>query len=192
VGRFADAEGDFRRCREVDPAYAPCRINLAGVLTVLGRREEAHQALVDAAADGALVAQAIVLGLMHALDMREAFFMMGSANPRLRGWHDFPALYEALGQPDADHNILRSRLEALRGRPAGSFRSGDIGDLLAMLGDPRETMPAWLNWLPTLAHHRQSAAFRASVIDGGRLHYWQEHGFPAQCRAVGTDDFACD
>jgi TolB-like protein/Tfp pilus assembly protein PilF len=192
VGRFADAEADFRRCREADPAHAPCRINLAGVLTVLGRREEAHQALVDAAAEGALVAQAVVLLVLHALDMREAFYLMGSANPRLRGWHDFPALYDALGQPDADHSILRSRLEALRERSAGSFRSGDIGDLLAALGDPREPLSAWFNWLPTLAQQRQSAVFRASVINSGRLRYWQEHGFPAQCRAVGTDDFACD
>jgi hypothetical protein len=53
-------------------------------------------------------------------------------------------------------------------------------------------LSAWFNWLPTLAQQRQSAVFRASVINSGRLRYWQEHGFPAQCRAVGTDDFACD
>jgi TolB-like protein len=192
VGRFDDAEADLRRCREVDPSYVACRVNQAGVLTVLGRREEAHQALIDAAADGALVTGSTVLLILHALDMRETFFLMGSVNPRLRGWHDFPALYEALGQPEADHSILRSRLEALDGRSAGSALDGDVGDLLGALGDPRKTLVSWFNWLPTLAHHRQSAAFRTSVIEGGRLRYWQDHGFPTQCRAVGTDDFACD
>ncbi len=192
VGRFNDAEADFRHCRELDPAYAPCRINLAGVLTVLGRPEEARQALIDAAAEGALVTGSTVLLMLHALDMRDAFFLMGSVNPRLRGWHDFPALYEALGQPEADHSILRSRLEALDGRSAGSVLSGDIGELLGALGDPRRTLESWFIWLPTLAHHRQSAAFRTSVIDSGRLRYWQEHGFPPQCRALGADDFECD
>ncbi len=192
VGRLTDAEADFRHCREVDPAYVPCRINQAGVLTVLGRREEAQQAIVDAAADGALVTGVPVLLTLHALDMREAFFMMGTAFPSLRGWHDFPALYAALGQPHADHSILRSRLEALDGRSADLALSGDIGDLLSVLGDPRGKLVSWFGWLPSLAQQRQSAAFRTSVINSGRLRYWQEHGFPAQCRAVGTDDFACD
>jgi TolB-like protein len=192
VGRFDNAEADFRRCREVDPSYMSCRVNLAGVLTVQGRREEAHQALIDAAADGALVTGVPVLLMLHELDMRDAFFMMGSAFPSLRGWHDFPALYEALGHPEADHGILRSRLEALDGRSAEEVLSGDIGDLLVVLGDPRETLQSWFNWLPALAKQRQSAVFRKSVIDSGRLRYWQEHGFPVQCRAVGTDDFACD
>ena len=192
VGRFDDAEADFRRCRDVDPAYPPCRINLAGVLTVLGRREEARQAVIDAAADGALVTGSAVLLTLHALDMRDEFLMMGSAFPSLRGWHDFPALYAALGQPEADHSILRSRLEALGGRSEGSVLHGDIRDVLGVLGDPRQTLVSWFSWLPTLAHHRQSATFRANVIDSGLLRYWQEHGFPAQCRAVGTDDFACD
>ncbi len=192
IGRFADAEADFRRCRELDPAYSPCRINLAGVLTVLGRREEARQALIDAAADGALVTMSAVLLALHALDMREAFYMMGSADPILRGWHDFPTLYDAFSQPGADHSILCSRLEALSRRSAGDLFSGGIGDLLPALGDPRRTLESWFGWLPTMAHHRQSAVFRKSVIDGGRLRYWQEHGFPPQCRAVGADDFVCD
>jgi TolB-like protein len=194
LGRSADAEADFRLCREVDPAYAPCRINQVGVLIVLGRRDEARQALVDAASEGAMMATAGNLLLWHALDMREGFYLVGSMVQRLRGWHDFAALYEALGQPESDHSILRSRLLALpwQSGDAAAHQSTEIGTLLTALGDQGLMPTAWFNWLPTLAHHRQSAAFRTSVIEGGRLRYWQDHGFPPQCRAVGTDDFACD
>jgi adenylate cyclase len=194
VGRFADAEADFRRCGDIDPAYAPCRTNLAGILIVLGRREEAQRALIDAAAGGALVGTASNLQILHALDMREAFYLLGSVAPRLRGWHDFEALYEAMGQPDADHSILRSRLLALleqRG-DAADAQSSEIRQILTSLGDHQTTAQSWTAWLPTMANHRRSPVFRSSVIDGGRLRYWQDHGFPAQCRPLGTEDFACD
>lgn len=194
VGRFSDAEADFRHCREVDPAYAPCRMNQVGVLIILGRRDEARRALVDAASEGAIVAAAGNLLLWHALDMREAFYLVGSVVPRLRGWYDFAAIYDALGKPESDHGILRSRILALpwQSGDAAANQSPEIGALLTALGDNRSTPGSWFNWLPTMAHHRQSAVFRTSVIEGGRLRYWQDHGFPAQCRAVGTDDFSCD
>jgi tetratricopeptide (TPR) repeat protein len=193
IGRLTDAEADFRNCREVDPAYAPCGVNWAGVLTLLGRRQEARQALIDAAAGGALIAGPPLLLTLHALDMREEFYIVGGMMPRLRGWYDFAAIYEALGDPDADHSVLRSRLSAL-------WQSGDevanrwAGErtLMAALGDQQTALASYLEWLPTQAHYRRSAAFRTSVIDGGRLRYWQEHGFPPQCRAVGADDFVCD
>jgi len=194
VGRFEDAEADFRQCREIDPAYSPCRMNQVGALIVLGRRDEARRALIDAAANGAMIATAGNLLLWHALDMREGFYLVGSMVPRLRGWYDFAAIYEALNQPEADHSVLRSRILALPWQSGDSAanRSPEIGALLTALGDQRSTPPSWFNWLPSMAHHRQSAAFRTSVINGGRLRYWQEHGFPPQCRAVGADDFVCE
>jgi TolB-like protein/Tfp pilus assembly protein PilF len=193
VGRLADAEADFRHCREVDPAHAPCGVNWAGVLTVLGRRDEARQALLDAAAGGALIAGVPLLLTLHALDMREEFYIVGGMVPGLRGWYDFAALYEALGQPALDHGVLRSRLSALwqSGDAVANRWSGER-TLIAALGDPQAALASYLEWLPTQAHYRRSPAFRTSVIDGGRLRYWQEHGFPPQCRAVGADDFACD
>jgi hypothetical protein len=30
------------------------------------------------------------------------------------------------------------------------------------------------------------------IRDFGLFAYWQKHGFPPQCRAVGDDDFECD
>jgi len=195
VGRFADAEADFRLCRTVDPAYAPCRVNQVAVLITLGRRDEARQAIIDTAAEGALVStHTSNLMLWRALDMREAFYMAGSMDPGLRGWHDFPALYEALGQPNADHSVLRSRLLAvpsLAVDPADTDAS-ETSWLMAALGDPQMTADNTLGWLPTMAHYRQSAAFRTNVIEGGRLRYWQEHGFPPQCKPLGTDDFECE
>jgi adenylate cyclase len=194
IGKFAEGETDFRHCRNIEPAYAPCRTNLAGVLTVLGRKEEARGELIQAAAQGALVGSTSNLQLLHALDMREIFYVLGAVGPRLRGWHDFEALYEAMGQPDADHAVLRSRLLAVvdRSGDSQSSQSFEIQQILRALGDHQTSVESWVPWLPTMAHHRRSPVFRAAVIDSGRLRYWQEHGFPTQCRPLGAEDFACD
>jgi TolB-like protein len=186
VARFADAERDFRHCREVEPAYAPCRVNLALALIMLDRPKEAADEIIDAAAHGAMIASELVLLPLHALDKREAFYLYASAQPALRGWYDMAAIYDALGKPDADHSGLRERLAA------ASAGSPDRSLLLIALGDDTQTTPNWLSWLPTFRAHRQLPVFRAHVVASGRLRYWQEHGFPAQCRAVGKDDFACD
>jgi hypothetical protein len=136
----------------------------------------------------------ITLVLFRELGMRDAFLVFGATLPRLRGWYDFGALYDALGAPDMDHRMLRERLVALLGADSSavSLASHEVRVLLAALGDHSVATENVFVWLPVMATHRQSPAFKASVIHNGRLRYWQAEGFPPQCRAVGTDDFTCD
>jgi adenylate cyclase len=191
IGRFAEAESDFRHCREVEPAYAPCRLNLVHVLIVQGRRDEAAGELLASAASGAMMSAPINLIVLRELDMRETFYVYGASMPRLRGWNDFAALYEAFGKPDVDHRVLRDRLVTLLGSDSDAV-TVEVRLLLIALGDHRTSAENLFIWLPVMATHRQSPAFKASVIRSGRLRYWQAEGFPAQCRPVGREDFTCD
>lgn len=52
--------------------------------------------------------------------------------------------------------------------------------------------PKFWMWTPTLRPFRRSEAFRTFVRERGLLAYWQTHGWPDLCRAVGEDDFECD
>ena len=52
--------------------------------------------------------------------------------------------------------------------------------------------PKFWMWTPTLRPFRRSEAFRAFVRERGLLAYWQTHGWPDLCRAVGENDFECD
>jgi len=47
-------------------------------------------------------------------------------------------------------------------------------------------------WHPTYAAVRKTERFRKVARDLGLVAYWRARGFPAQCRAAGADDFACD
>ncbi|HEY5774498.1 MAG TPA: hypothetical protein VIS57_00290 [Xanthomonadales bacterium] len=53
-----------------------------------------------------------------------------------------------------------------------------------------ETM-AWM-WMRQLRPFRQSEPFKRKVRESGMLAYWQKHGWPDLCHAVGKDDFVCD
>jgi adenylate cyclase len=194
IGRFAEAESDFRHCREVEPAYAPCRLNLVTVLIVQGRRDEAARELLASAANGAMMSAPFFLVVLRELDMRETFYVYGASMPRLRGWYDFAALYEAFGTPDRDHRVLRERLVTLLGSESVAVTSAshELRLLLIALGDHSISFENVFIWLPIMATHRQTPAFKASIIRSGRLRFWQAEGFPAQCRPVGLGDFTCD
>ena len=50
--------------------------------------------------------------------------------------------------------------------------------------------PFW--WFPYPEDFKQSPHRKRMIRDFGIFAYWQKHGFPPQCRAVGDDDFECD
>lgn len=52
--------------------------------------------------------------------------------------------------------------------------------------------PMFWMWSTVLHDFRQTDAFRSRVRSSGMLAYWQKHGWPDLCRAVGEDDFVCD
>ncbi len=47
-------------------------------------------------------------------------------------------------------------------------------------------------WHPTYAAVRRTERFKNVVRDLGLVEYWRARGWPAQCRAAGANDFACE
>ena len=190
TGHVAGAAEDFLRCRDLEPAYAPCRGNLAGAWVLLGELSKARAHVLESAAQGAVLPSVATLLTLRALDMREAFYLVGSRLSGLRGWHAFDELYDALGDPQADHSVLRARLQNL-GQAQGSDNQ-QVQSILVALGDHRHAIANWIVWLPAYARFRQSETFKNYIINSGTLQSWQADGFPPQCRSVGDDDFSCD
>jgi TolB-like protein len=188
AGRFEQAEAEFRRCRDREPTYAPCRANLAGVMLVQGRSDDARAEILSAASKGATGPDIPMLLTMHALGMRQEFYLVGSQLAGLRGWHDFDELYDALGSAGADHSLLRARLSALDGDEGN--RQTDI--LLIALGEHSHQVNNWTVWLPIFARYRQSPEFSALMQSSGILEYWKQEGFPPHCRAPTPGTVACD
>jgi hypothetical protein len=47
-------------------------------------------------------------------------------------------------------------------------------------------------WLPEFSGFRKTQIFKTFVRQQGLVNYWQDNGFPAQCRPIVADDFECD
>jgi TolB-like protein len=47
-------------------------------------------------------------------------------------------------------------------------------------------------WHPTYKGVRMTERFKGIVRDFGLVNYWRARGWPAQCRPMGADDFACN
>jgi TolB-like protein len=59
-------------------------------------------------------------------------------------------------------------------------------------GDYFQPISATWFWHPTYAAVRKTERFRKVARDLGLVDYWRARGWPAQCRATGAEDFACD
>jgi adenylate cyclase len=190
VGNHEKAVEFFTRCVEADPALAACRANLAVGYLSLGRTHAAN-AVVDAAVDaGVLTLSPITLAALVDLKRRDAFLFQAVNAPALRGWRKFGALYDALSRPGEDHRALAAELETFLDETGASM--GAYG-LLNAIGDyERRPVILTFHWIPAMRAYRRSPEFKAHMTASGLPDYWRKHGFPPQCKAVGSDDFKCE
>jgi TolB-like protein len=59
-------------------------------------------------------------------------------------------------------------------------------------GDYFQPISATWFWHPTYEAVRRTQRFKSVMRDFGFVDYWRARGWPAQCRAAGSDDFVCD
>ena len=189
VGSHEKAVEMFTRCVEADPALAACRSNLATAQLSLGRPQAAN-AVVDAAVDAGVISlNPVMLCALADLRRREAFLFLAVNAPTLRGWRKFGALYDAINHPGVDHRALAAELEVFLDETEASMRAYA---LLNAIGDYGRPLLGTQHWTPAMRGYRRSPEFKAHSTASGLPDYWRKHGFPPQCRAVGSDDFKCE
>lgn len=66
----------------------------------------------------------------------------------------------------------------------------DVAFLLIPAGAHHLGLLGLILWSDHFARYRPK--FKRGARQWGLLEYWQERGFPPQCRPVGEDDFECE
>jgi TolB-like protein len=61
-----------------------------------------------------------------------------------------------------------------------------------IVGDYFQPISSTWFWHPTYAAVRKTDRFKKVAQDLGLVAYWRQRGWPAQCRAVGSNDLACE
>lgn len=191
LGYLQHAREDLEHCLGVDPAYETCRRNLALLELYEGHTDQALRLYevglaedysnVDVYFAPALAARGDRIGALGAL---------------LQQYRAHPPLLQALfrAMTDAAFDTAdRQQAVALVGKlhddPEAAIGAlwilRDYDDMAGFVTDSRVF---WLrsspDWLRSPARKRMIEQWRIPA-------YWRAHGFPPQCRPVGSADFSC-
>lgn len=189
---YADrALENFEACLEVDPGYLNCQQYRALALLTSGKVQDAVRAFEATLDDnfhsttGAFVSYYVHSGqkpmayAVASLALREQF-------APIRHW------VEAIEDPEGDHSGHVARFNEW-----GEAHNRNICDFDFVAVAMRQAqcmdlkVNAELKWVPESAWYRKTQAFK-NYVNEHLMAYWQEHGFPAQCRALEDGDFECD
>jgi TolB-like protein len=191
MGYAEKALADFEGCLNVDPGYLNCRQYEAMTLMTLGQIEEGvrkFEATLEAnfhSTDDTFVSYYVQTG-QRPMAMAIAALAMRDQFAPVKHW------IEAVENPDEDHSARVAYFNQW-----GATHNIDVCDMdsLAIALRQDHCLPTIENatqmWLPDTAYFRKKPAFK-EFVNTHLMAYWQENGFPSQCRALEDGDFECD
>ena len=191
MGYIDKSLADFQQCIEVDPGYLNCRQYEAMALLNLGRVEQAvkkFEATLEAnfhSTDDTFVSYYVKTG-QRPMAFAVAALAMRSQFAPIKDW------IEAIENPDQDHSARIARFNQW-----GKADNIDVCDMdsVAVALRAEECFPTVFNasllWQPDTAFFRNTSAFK-EFVNTHLMAYWQENGFPPQCRPLDNGDFECD
>lgn len=191
MGYFERALSDLEQCLKIDPGYLICRQYRASNLLLLGEIELAVRYFEASIEDNFHTADDVFVSYYVHTGQRNMALLIAAHSFRklsapVKDW------VEAVESPLDDHSSRVARFNQW-----GEDYNIDVCDMesvaVALRQDQcfqRITNIGQL-WHPDSAYYRKTAAFK-EFVNTHLMEYWQENGFPKQCRALEDGDFACD
>ena len=191
MGYIEQARTDFEQCLNVDAGYLICSQYLASSLLAAGKIEAAIRQFESTfeynfhSTDESFVSYYVRTGqrnmafLVAALALRKQF-------APVRDW------IEAIENPLEDHTARVERFNQW-----GAAYNIDVCDMneVAVALRQDQCLPTLANagliWHPDAAYYRKTSSFK-DFVNTHLMEYWQQNGFPSQCRALDGGDFECD
>jgi tetratricopeptide (TPR) repeat protein len=199
LGFFDRAFTDLETCLSIDPAYQNCTRWKAQALLYVGDEEQALAMFERGVKSGFVRNRAIgfVPALVHTGNTLAARLLLDKL---MIPWELGEILLAALANPQApapDPKAIVARFDFSNsaagvelGLPVAHLWLGAFGAVAetANGAGSDEVLP----WIRAHPGWRNSAGFKKVLELTGVTAYWESHGYPPQCRAVGADDFTCD
>ncbi len=191
LGYIDEASANFEQCLNVDAGYLNCSQYLASSLLAAGKIEAAIRQFESTleynfhSTDESFVSYYVRTGqrkmafLVAALALRKQF-------APVKDW------IEAIENPLEDHTARVERFNQW-----GETYNIDICNMneVAVALRQDHCFPTLTNagliWHPDAAYYRKTSSFK-DFVNTHLMEYWQQNGFPAQCRSLEAGDFECD
>jgi TolB-like protein len=191
MGYFDQALADFEQCLAIDAGYLICRQFRAASLLGLGRIELAVKHFEATFEDNFHTSAENFVSYYVRTGQRQRALLIAALAMRnefapVKDW------IEAIENPNEDHSARVARFNQW-----GETYNIDVCkmDTVAIAFRQDQCLGtianASLMWDPDAAYYRKTPAFK-EFINTHFMAYWQENGFPNQCRALGEGDFECD
>ena len=199
LGFFDRAIADQDLCLKLEPGYHNCRSHKMLALVSRGDEAAAIAEFNRSVANGAFASRAenLLPTLVHRGNDAAALLVMDSqAFPTaLR-----PILLETLRHPDGKHPAARDVIKQHLSNPDNpALKNVGLTHFHLWFGDydrvadvDDSTQATVIAWDRYPASFRNSPQMKRRLVNEGVVAYWRKHGYPPQCRAVGTGDFTCD
>jgi len=197
LGYFDRAARDLTRCLEIDPDYEICRRGLAMTRLFAGDVSEAEMLYEQGLLKGFNGNADVFLFLQIEQGQRFAVLAANSLfyDTDDQDWLIEPqlnAMTDRGFELEAVRKLIEAPYEASTGKAldwtAENYHAFYFKNYAAIIEYPDS--PFW--WYPYPEDFRQSPHRKRMIRDFGLFAYWQKHGFPPQCRAVGDNDFECE
>ena len=202
LGFFDKAIADQDSCLRVDPAYKNCTRWKAQSYIYTGDDGKAMALFEQGIAAGFVTnrANSFVPSMVRSGNTLAARLILKDINvaPEFSN-----ILIKELADPGAskiDARAIVAKYGADNTKTSGVDLSvrivylwlGDFDAVGEHVGEGDNSNDEILAWEPARPAWRNSPGFKRVVRKMGVLNYWQKHGYPPHCRALGAIDFTCD
>jgi TolB-like protein len=199
VGRFAESREDFRRCLEIDPAYANCRRWMALARLFSGDTPGALE-LFEQGVREAATSQSMMFVFTYFAQGNPSAALLTAAwtqSDYEGGYEVADLVYRSLADPGFDHEREWQKFAIeYEARTGEGLTEENAGNFLLLIFGKFDRLTADLYsmyyWHPHLPDYLSSPERKTYMRELGIYDYWLKAGFPPQCRPVGEDDFECD
>ncbi len=200
LGFFDRALADLDDCLRIDPAYRNCTRWKAQALLFAGDLQQALSLFEQGVATGFITNRAA--GFVPAMVARGDTLAARLLLEKLQASTALSAvMIEALVDPETPRPEAAAIIES---SDSGTINTSGLvfsksmaylwaGDFdHAADADSSGSPYSILAWELSRPAWRNSPGFKRTLKKIGVLAYWQAHGFPPHCRALGETDFECD
>jgi TolB-like protein len=189
LGNISAGLLDFEKCLSLEPNDSACTANEIIANIALGRDNKVFSLLEKSSNKGMDMPFIVSMDFLATHKQSLLFKSILNSQAFLLGWNRQTELYQAFLQPNQDHHaLIDDILKFIEQKHVGPVKPL----LLVPIGgyDLKPLLPSV--WSHSFYGYRQSAQFKTYLKKIGIYQYWQQKGYPPQCRALGENDFECD
>lgn len=184
----------FNQCIDYEPRYAPCVGNAIQMNNTIGNYKIAVNLYRDNLSIGVIELGDAPFFALAQLNQQLAFISALNAPYFFPGWHRNGEIYQAYKNPQLDHaELTKAAYETL------SEESKKLlwwRFVLSPLGYANAPNHDYIDVFGTKHKNIDNPKIKSYIKEAGIYDYWQQHGYPPQCRALPKskikDDFVCD